>query len=61
MEKLDIQFEEAWARSAFKALDTECKGYLYSHEILEPVYHQGVSSHHTLDELIKGKRYEHVM
>lgn len=51
---MESSFEDAWAVSAFKALDTEAKGYLYKSEILGPIYDQGVQNHHTLDELIKG-------
>lgn len=35
---MESHYEEAWATTAFKALDTNCKGYLLKDEILGPIY-----------------------
>lgn len=41
---MDISFEtDVWAISAFKALDSHGKGYLYKEEILAPILNQGVT------------------
>lgn len=43
---------ESFSMRAFKALDTEMKGYLTKAEILDSIYYQGVSTHLALSELI---------
>ena len=45
---------ESWDLRAFKAFDTEAKGYLYRDEILELLINQGVYNHHSLSVLIKN-------
>jgi len=36
---MDLNFEtDSWAVSAFRALDSHGKGYLYRSEILDPIY-----------------------
>lgn len=39
---MEIHYEDVWAMSAFKALDTDLKGFLYKDEILGPIIDQGV-------------------
>ena len=45
---------ESWDNRAFKALDTEAKGYLTRDEILDLLVNQGVYNHHSLAELIRN-------
>lgn len=43
---------DSWSMKAFKALDTEAKGYLVRDEILSLIDNQGVDHHHSLLDLI---------
>lgn len=45
---------ESWTAKAFRAIDTEAKGYLLKDEILDLLINQGVHCHHSLDPLIKA-------
>jgi hypothetical protein len=38
----------SWAGRAFKALDSENRGYLFKHELLNQIKKGGVYTHHQL-------------
>ena len=44
----------SWAGRAFKALDSENRGYLFKHELLNQIKKGGVYTHHQLQTLINA-------
>jgi hypothetical protein len=44
----------SWAGRAFKALDSDNRGYLFKNELLEQIKKGGVYSHHQLQTLINA-------
>jgi hypothetical protein len=44
----------SWAGRTFKALDSENRGFLYKHELLNHIKKGGVYSHHQLQTLINA-------
>ena len=50
--KMSKRLKKSWAGQAFTALDTENRGYLLKHELLDHFHHSGVYTHHGLAGLI---------
>lgn len=50
--KISKKSKKSWAGQAFMALDTENRGYLLKHELLDHFHHSGVYTHHGLAGLI---------
>jgi Ca2+-binding EF-hand superfamily protein len=44
----------SWAGRAFKALDSDNRGFLFKHELLDHIKKGGVYSHHQLQTLINA-------
>ena len=48
------QIPTSWSGRAFRSLDSENRGFLYKHELLNHIKHGGVYSHHQLQTLINA-------
>ena len=58
MEKLvasgAVWWKKTWYGKAFRALDSELRGHLYKHELLQPVTLNGVETHDLMKEFVKA-------